>query len=303
MVNLAITGASGFAGQNLIRYLDAKAVIIHRIPLRNQIEIVVPPNAEVVVHLAGKAHDLKNVTGPEVYFEVNTELTKRLFQSFLSSTAHTFVFVSSVKAIADFVPGDALKEDDIALPVTPYGQSKLAAENYLLAQALPSGKKLYILRPCMMHGPGNKGNLNLLYQLVSKGIPWPLGAFENQRSFLSIDNFCFVIHQILQGTLPPGNYNLADNESLSTNQVISIIAEGMRRKSRIWRLPRGLMKMTARIGDILGLSLNTERLVKLTENYVVSNAKLIASLGSPLPISARNGMLKTIKSFEQNNKE
>ena len=82
-----------------------------------------------------------------------------------------------------------LTEDTIPNPKTHYGISKLQAENYILDQKLPEGKRVYILRPCMIHGPGNKGNLNLLYTLVKKGFPWPLGAFENQRSFLSIDNF------------------------------------------------------------------------------------------------------------------
>lgn len=302
MVKLAITGASGFAGQNLIRYLDAKAADIEQILLRNQTAILIPQVTDVVMHLAGKAHDLKKVAGPEVYFEVNTELTKRLFKAFIASSAHTFVFVSSVKAIADFVPGDALKEDDIAHPATPYGQSKLAAETYLLAQILPAGKKLFILRPCMMHGPGNKGNLNLLYQLVRKGMPWPLGAFENKRSFLSIDNFCFVVERILANKLPPGTYNLADDEPLSTNELIELIGKGMGKKARIWRIPQLIMKGIAKAGNLLHLPLNEERLEKLTENYIVSNKKLLASLNCQMPISATDGMLKTIRSFEQKNR-
>lgn len=54
-------------------------------------------------------------------------------------------------------------------------------------------KNVYIMRPCMIHSPGNKGNLNLLYGVVKKGIPWPLSAFENKRTFTSIDNLCLKI--------------------------------------------------------------------------------------------------------------
>lgn len=298
MVNLAITGASGFVGKNLIRYLATEAVVIQQIPLRNQLEIVVPNETEVIVHLAGKAHDIKKSASLEEYYQVNTELTRSLFEAFLVSDAKTFVFISSVKAIADFVTGVALKEEDVAQPVTPYGQSKLAAEAYLLAQALPAGKKLYILRPCMIHGPGNKGNLNLLFQVVRKGLPWPLGSFQNQRSFLSIDNFCFVIKQVLQGTLPPGAYNVADDEPLSTNEVISIIAESMNKKPRIWRLPAGLMKIVAKLGDQFRLSLNSDRLDKLTENYVVSNRKLVLAMGRSLPLTSKEGLRFTFEHFK-----
>lgn len=62
-------------------------------------------------------------------------------------------------------------------------------------------KRVYILRPCMIHGPGNKGNLNLLYNVVRKGIPWPLGDFENKRSFTSIDNLCYVVEGLLERIL------------------------------------------------------------------------------------------------------
>ena len=60
----------------------------------------------------------------------------------------------------------------------------------------------------MIHGPGNKGNLNLLYNVVKKGIPWPLGDFENRRSFTSIDNLCYVIEGLLTKEVPTGIYHM-----------------------------------------------------------------------------------------------
>ncbi len=305
MNQVLISGVSGFAGTNLVKHLSLqgiKSIALIRNPkvgeMGWQSELDFSSEIGTVVHLAGKAHDLKNVTGLDEYFYVNTELTKRLFKAFLNSNAHTFIHVSSVKAIADKVDGNVLSEADSPKPRTPYGESKLAAEKYLLAQSLPASKRLFILRPCMIHGPGNKGNLNLLYKLVKKGIPWLLGAFENKRSFLSVDNFCFVIDEILEGNLPPGIYNLADSEPLATNDVIRLIAEGMGKNAAIWPIPKGLMKVFAKIGDTFGLPLNTERLQKLTENYVVSNTKLLEALGKPLPVDAPLGMMKTIKSFE-----
>lgn len=252
---------------------------------------------DMVVHLAGKAHDLKKVSDEQSYLEVNTELTKKVFDAFIKSQASIFVYVSSIKAVADSTNGQLVSESMQPQPGTPYGKSKLAAESFLLAQALPETKKLYILRPCMIHGPGNKGNFNLLYQIVKKGIPWPLGAFDNKRSFLSADNFCFVIDQILTQRLQPGTYHLSDTEPLSTNELVRLIASELNSSASILPISKGLVKAIARMGDWLPLPLNSERLEKLTENYVVSNQKLLTALGMPLPVTAELGMRKTIRSF------
>lgn len=198
-------------------------------------------------------------------------------------------------------------------PGTAYGRSKLEAENYIQSHLLSSvagfpspvfrlptsDKKVFILRPSMIHGPGNKGNLNLLYKLVQKGIPWPLGAFENKRSFTTIDNLSFVINQIIGKEIEPGIYQMADDEPLSTNQLISLISESKGRKARIWKINKKVIERVAKMGDFLHLPLNSERLKKLTESYVVSNQKLKKALSiEKMPVSAEEGMRKTISSFK-----
>lgn len=255
------------------------------------------PQVEAVIHLAGKAHDLKKTSGPEVYFKVNTGLTKKVYDWFLKSSAKKFIFFSSVKAAADFVPGDILTEDIVPNPVGPYGESKIKAEEYILSHPV-ADKQVYIMRSCMIHGPGNKGNLNLLYGVVKRGIPWPLGAFENHRCFTSIDNLCFVIEGLLAKDVASGIYNMCDDEALSTNDLITVICKALGKKPHIWYLPRGLMNVMSSIGDILHLPLNSERLTKLTENYVVSNTKIKKALGvDKMPIRAEEGLTQTIKSF------
>lgn len=160
-------------------------------------------------------------------------------------------------------------------------------------------KQVYIFRPCMIHGPGNKGNLNLLYGVVKKGIPWPLGAFENRRTFTSIENICFAVNGVLTKDVPSGIYNMGDDEALSTNELIEEICKSLGKKAHIWNIPRGLMNGFAKIGDVLHLPLNTQRMQKLTENYVVSNAKIKAALGiKEMPVRAKDGLTETIKSFE-----
>lgn len=298
-MNVIITGASGFVGKNLQNYLKEKRYDVIQLSLRNEVwPSYVEKEANAIIHLAGKAHDTANASTEEVYFKVNRDLTIQLFDLFLKSDVRDFVYFSSVKAVADTVK-EVLYEDITATPFTPYGKSKLEAEEYLLNRKLPAGKRLFIIRPCMIHGPGNKGNLNLLYKVVEKGIPWPLAAFHNQRSFLSIDNLNYLIEQMILNTeIPSGIYNFADDEALSTNELVELISQTLSKKPKFWNIPAGLIKGGAKVGDVLPLPLNSERLKKLTESYVVSNEKIKAALGiERLPLTAKKGLMKTIRSF------
>jgi len=295
-MKITITGASGFVGLNLYDYLknnhEIETLSARFLPDQ---EFKLETNA--VIHLAGKAHDLKRISKPSDYYEANFELTKQLFDSFLNSDTEVFIFMSSVKACADKVER-ILVESNNSEPKTHYGISKLQAEQYILSKTLPVGKRIYILRPCMIHGPGNKGNLNLLYQIVNKRIPWPLGAFNNQRSFLSIENLCFTINELLQNkNISGGIYQVADDEPISTNELIEIIGVSLGKKSKILKVSERIINKIANLGNYLPLPLNSERLQKLTENYVVSNEKIKKALRKELPISTKQGLFKTIESF------
>lgn len=294
-MSVLLTGSTGFVGTNLISFLKGKYQINS---LKKKSEVNIHEN--IVIHLAGKAHDLKKTSTPDEYYQVNTELTKKIFDAFLLSDARVFITLSSVKAVRDQVD-DELSESHIPSPITHYGKSKLLAEQYILSHKIPHGKRIYILRPCMIHGPGNKGNLNLLYKLVSKGIPWPLGAFENKRSFCSIDNLLYIIKELIEREdIPSGVYNVADDEPLSTNQVISLLAKSQNKKPKIWKVSKGLIESIAKLGNVLRLPLNEERLQKLTDSYVVNNKKIATAIGKPFPVSSKEGLLKTFKSFKIN---
>jgi nucleoside-diphosphate-sugar epimerase len=302
-----ITGIHGFVGSNLTKSYKSQHTIYGLDIISPSKDGVVTtytwndldkvPKVDTIIHLAGKAHDTKNQTNSDKYFEINTGLTKKIYDWFLRSNAKKFIFFSSVKAAADMVEGDILTEDFTPKPIGPYGESKIAAENYIL-ENLPKDKQVYILRPCMIHGPGNKGNLNLLYKIASKGIPWPLGSFDNNRSFCSIDNISYVIEDLISKNIPSGIYQVADDKPLSTNELIELIGKSIDNRASIWNINQGLIKSFAKIGDILHLPLNTERLKKLTESYVVSNEKLKKALGIKyMPVTAKEGMLKTLESF------
>ena len=296
MPKIAITGITGFVGTNLKNYLSSyeiEPLSVRYVP-NQKFEI----NADAIIHLAGKAHDLKKVSKPTDYYEANFELTKQLFDSFLESKASIFIFMSTVKAVADRVDG-ILTEDAIPHPKTHYGLAKRQAEEYILEKELPGGKRVYILRPCMIHGPENKGNLNLLYQLVAKGLPWPLKAFQNQRSFLSVENLCFLVKKLIENKeIPSGIYNCADDEVLSTNEVVKIISFVLNRKDRSVAIPKAIITGIAKFGDVIRFPLNSETIQKLTENYRVSNQKIKTVLKiEQLPNTAQSGLEKTINSF------
>lgn len=310
-MNILITGIHGFVGSNLVTALSEKHALYGLDIISPEKKGVVRtyswkdldndqlPVIDAIIHLAGKVHDTKNEAKSKVYFKVNTDLTKKICDYFIQKRIRKFMFFSTVKAAADSVRADFLTEDIVPAPVGPYGESKIAAENYILAQPVQEGQSVYILRPCMIHGPGNKGNLNLLYQVVRKRIPWPLGSFENRRTFTSIDNLCFVVEGFMEKDIASGIYHMGDDESLSTNELIEVMCATMGRKACIWHISRALMEGVATIGTILHLPLNFERLRKLTESYVVSNAKIKKALGiEKFPVRAKAGLIKTIQSFQ-----
>lgn len=310
MKKILITGINGFVGTSLTRDWNRDHILYGMDitqPALARVEAIYGwdqlkdlPSVDAIIHLAGKAHDTKNRADAQVYFDVNTGLTRKIYDYFLKSDAKKFIFFSSVKAATDSVPGDILTEEIEPHPKGPYGESKILAEKYIRENwpAPDLGKSVYILRPCMIHGPGNKGNLNLLYSLVRKGIPWPLGAFENHRSFTSIGNLCYVIGRLISEPVTPGIYQVGDDEALSTNELIDLICESQGRRARIWHVPKSLMNGMAKVGGMLHLPLNQERLRKLTENYVVSNKKLKTALGiDRMPVSAKEGMRETLRSF------
>ena len=317
-MKILITGVHGFVGSNLVKYL-APANEIYGLDIIapekegvvntyswDDLDAGLVPEVDAIVHLAGKAHDTKNHAAAEVYFKVNTGLTQKMFDYFLSHAGvKKFVFFSTAKAAADKVEG-VLTEDVVPAPVGPYGESKIAAERYILdkletmnLKPETQAQQVYIFRPCMIHGPGNKGNLNLLYNVVRKGIPWPLGSFENRRTFTSVENICFAVNGVLTKDVPSGIYNMGDDEALSTNELIEEMCASLGKKAHIWRLPKGLMNGVAKVGGWLHLPLNPERLRKLTENYISSNAKIKKALGvERMPVDAREGLKVTLESFK-----
>lgn len=300
MNKVLITGASGFVGKNLLSFLRNTHYLVETLSLRNPDWENNSISANVIVNLVGKAHDHKGKATEADFMESNLGLTRRLFDVFLKSDASLFIHISSIAALEEENALGVVTEDYIPNPKSFYGHSKKMAEEYLLSQALPQNKKMIILRPTMIHGPGDKGNLVLLFKIINKGIPYPLGAFDNERSFIGVDNLCYVIERIINSrhTIISGAYNVADDESLSTLQIINTIGKITNKKALVLKIPVVIIKFLAKAGDYLKLPLNSKRLTKMTSTMIVSNSKIKEALSiEKLPLSAQESLDRTIKSF------
>ena len=207
-MKLVITGINGFIGRNLQTFFaqtDYKLIGIEKsdnfsksnIKQFGWEELDKIKEADCIIHLAGLAHDTNNNKLEEEYYQVNTELTKTIFSFFLTSSAKTFIFFSTVKAAADFSE-TPLDETVIPKPTSIYGKSKLKAEEYILNNLPNDGRNVYILRPCMIHGPNAKGNLVSLFKYIKKGLPYPFGKLSNTRSYLSINNLNFILQKVIE---------------------------------------------------------------------------------------------------------
>lgn len=302
MKKITIFGSSGFIGKNLVKSLQENNEV-QEISLRNTSwKNDVVANTEVFINLVGKAHDHKGTATEKEYYFANVELAQQLFEIFKKSEAKLFIHISSLAALEEFESIKPLEETDECNPISLYGKSKREAEEWLLNEELANNKKLIIIRPPMVHGPGDKGNLGLLYKVISKGIPYPLASFNNARSFISIDNFNFYIKKIIEKNenLDNGIYHISDNETVATNEIIEVIKKVENIKILNINLPKSMIKALARVGDFIPIPLNTKKLKKLTNNLIISNQKIRNLLEiKKLPLTAEQGLEKTIKSFKK----
>lgn len=294
-----ISGSSGFIGTNLLKAVpNSKAISLRESGWEMKFN-----DATAIINLVGKAHDHSGRAPESEYYYSNFEITKRIYEAFINSDANLLVHISSIAAVEEFESLIPLTEDTVCHPQSFYGKSKRSAELWLLDQVVPENKKLIILRPPMVHGPGDKGNLGMLYKFISNGFPYPFSSFNNSRSFLSINNFGFYINSILKDYPKIGNgiYHISDNEPVSTKEIIDIITQETKKKILKVNIPKSLLKVLAKIGDYLPIPINSKRLKKLTSSLLVSNSKINEDLNIiKLPESGKEGIMKTIRWFNGN---
>lgn len=296
-MKVCILGYTGFIGQNLLLAIaNSYGVSLREENWREKIS-----DAEIIINLIGKAHDHHEKASYQDFYGANVEILKKVFQAFLQSDAQMIIHISSVAAVEEFNAKKKIEETDHANPISHYAKTKKEAEDWLIQQKLPQDKKLIILRPPMIHGKGDKGSLRTLYSLIYKGIPYPFSSFDNNRSFICMDNFIFFIQQIIakKDQIKSGIYHIADDEIISTQKIIEIIKKVENKPIVQLEVPKFAIEILAKIGDFLPIPINTKKLRKMTGTLCVSNKKIKKELGiQKLPFSAEEGLFKTIKTFK-----
>ncbi|WP_018629376.1 NAD-dependent epimerase/dehydratase family protein [Niabella aurantiaca] len=296
-MKVAILGASGYIGKALSLLLNHQYQV-YPIDRRSAIDLK-DHDFDMIINCIGRTPDKKDFSFQE-YKEANYDILKKVLPDFMNSKCKAFIQFSSISAVEEESSLTEVTEETPCTPTTDYGKTKRMGEEYLLAYPITTGKKIIILRPARIHGPGERGTIYKLFKFIVKGIPYPFGKFSNKRSFLSIDNLYFLIQSIIENhtRLETGIYNIADDEALSTADIIRCIERKTGRKKTILNIPKKVIFLIGSVGNILHLPINKTTIAKLTSTRIISNNKIKNSLGvKKLPFTAEEGLIKTITSF------
>lgn len=323
MKSVLVTGASGFVGKNLFTKclnLDYRLILLLRNShpdflrkaqclliddISNDIELrQAVSSVDIAVHLAARAHILRDdAADPEAEFRrVNVEGTLNLARQCAQAGVKHFVFVSSVGAIAT-LSDRALDETSPCRPDTPYGRSKLLAEEGLKEIAQASGMTYTILRPTLVYGPGNPGNMERLMKLVRLGLPLPLGAIRNRRSFVYVENLVDAIVRCVDHPQARNQtFVVSDGQDVSTPELIRQIARSAGYPCRLFDCPMSVLRLLGRAGNWVQqatgrtLPINQEVVERLSGSLVVDSAKIRTTLDWQPPFSLEEGLMKTFQS-------
>lgn len=310
-MRILISGVHGYIGRNLVKLLQHSHTIYGLDYVTSEMEGVKKtftcaeissiPDLDVVMHVAGKTVESYDLSKSLEYFESNAGLTRNIFRWFVHSNAKMFFYFSTVKAAADFLENGELTEYMEPKPFGPFGESKLLAEKYILEE-WPAGKKVYILRSAILHGPGRIGsnNLSMIYGWAKKGLPLPFGRFGCHRSFTSLDNLYFVLIKMLEKDIPGGIYNVTDDETLALNEIYELMSFSLHKKAHILYLDEKLVHFFARLFIRFNNNYSELQLQRLTSSFVVSNNKIKNALGiKKMPHSLVDSYIKTLSSFNK----
>lgn len=299
-MNIVLVGHTGFVGKSILNaeyFRNDNFILIGRSELSQPIFCDEFYSADVLIYTVGIAHDIAGKFKEQDYYDINVNLLKKVYDEYLKSNIKTFIYFSSIKAVAD-KSDQVITEETIPGPKTIYGITKLIAEQYIKEHSV-SGKSHYILRPTMIHGPGNKGNLNTLYKYLNSGLPWVFGAFNNKRSFASISNVLFILNFLANTkTVSQGIYNVCDDDPVSMSRIVELFQIASNKKVYKLYIGKNIFIYTARIGDKLKLRFGSLFLEKITESFLVSNLKIRNMILSNLPLTSEEGLILTLKSFK-----
>lgn len=296
-MNILITGSTGFVGSNFIQcnYFTKHNII--EFDIRQDKDFSKFDNIDIIIHLAGIAHDTKNKKNANDYYIVNTEYTKIIFNKFINSNAKKFIFLSSIKAVTDY-SDSIIDELMMPNPKSVYGKSKLLAEKFILENEIPEYKKFYILRPSLIYGSNLKGNLYSLFSFITKFKFWPFVSIKNKRSYCYIGNLFFSINEIIENNvIKSGIYNISDNDPISTTDLIKIFSNYTNRKIFYLEIPLIFFDISLYISKTFNLNYFINYYNKMFKHNIVDNTYLLKSLNKQLPYTVDEGFKETFKHF------
>lgn len=322
-MRILVTGGTGFVGRHLLPELEARghaltlalrteassrglpgtrlqserrSVVVGQIGEGTDWREALEGN-EAVIHLAARAHVLgEDADVEEPFMRVNAHGTRRLVDQAIDTGVSRFLLMSSIGAVT--ASSDTLVTlDTPCAPETPYGRSKFAAEQALVERARGTQTSWTILRPTLVYGPGNPGNMERLVALVKRGLPLPLGALHNRRSFTFVENLVQATATALRHPEASNSvFLVADGQDLSTPDLIRRIAAIAGTGTLLLKVPMPAIRGLARGAEVFmattGLSVpfDTETLQRLESSLYVDIEPLRAKLGWTPAFSIDEGL-------------
>lgn len=303
-MKILITGANGFIGRYLCKSFERDGIVLRKAVRnsknkRNTVNIgditeqtswqAALKNIDTVIHLASKAHVLSNSQADILDYEkINIGgATNLAMQCNLASVKH-FIYISSIGVNGCNTSGKPFNESDRPSPCDAYAETKFKAE-IEIRNVLNDNITLCIIRPPLVYGPGNPGNMKLLFNIAAKSIPLPLAGLKNKKSIIYVENLVSAV-KLLCINRRNGLYLISDNESISTSELLINIRDLLNNKAPIFKLPMFLLKS---LFFLLGKSTQFK---KLNAELLVSNDKLKKDLNWQPPFTLSEGLRKTINS-------
>ena len=282
-MKILLTGASGFLGREIFHYLkslsydvttigrseinDVKCDLSRNIPFLSK-------NIDFIIHVAGKAHVVpKNQQEKKDFFDVNLEGTKNLLRGLENKSPKTFVFISTV-AVYGIETGEMIDENSPLNGTTPYAKSKILAEAEVLKFGKEHNMKVVVLRPPLIIGKSPEGNLKLLIKAIKKGYYFRIGDGAAKRSIVAAKDIAELVTTLCG---KQGVYNVTDRRHPSFKDIDTKISNYYDKKIKV--MPKGLMKLAAKLGDVISVfPFNSNKYKKMTNSLTFSDEKAVKEL-------------------------
>ena len=249
------------------------------------------------VHCAARVHVMQDASRDplQAYRNVNVQGTLNLARQAASAGAVRFVFISSIKVNGEATtPGQSFSADDVPAPLDPYGISKMEAEHGLREIADETGMEVVIIRPPLVYGPGVKANFLAMMRWLSRGIPLPLGAIDNRRSLVALDNLVDLIVTCIDHPAAANQtFLVSDGEDLSTTDLLRRMGRALGKPARLLPVPPALLKAGA---ALVG---KPELAQRLCGSLQVDISKTRELLGWTPPITVDEGLRRAAEGFRR----